>query len=30
MEVPSGSVATLLDRDRFRSAARRVMVTPAG
>jgi o-succinylbenzoate synthase len=30
MEVPSGSVATLLDRDRFRSAARLVMVTPGG
>jgi o-succinylbenzoate synthase len=30
MAVPSGSVATLLDRDRFRSAARLVMVTPPG
>jgi o-succinylbenzoate synthase len=30
MDVPSGSVATLLDRDRFRVAARLLMVTPVG
>jgi O-succinylbenzoate synthase len=28
MEVPTGSVAALLDRERFRSAARLLMVTP--
>jgi hypothetical protein len=26
--VPTGSVAALLDRERFRSAARLLMVTP--
>jgi o-succinylbenzoate synthase len=30
MDIPSASVAELIDRDRFNSAARLLMVTPAG